>query len=85
MARLSRKFAVLCVALSAFVPLRMAAPAKAGVSSSSFTAEEWRKLEAGELVLRPSSRQQGGTRLMGGSSWQMIDAAPDAEIGRAHV
>ena len=48
------------------------------MSSSSFTAEEWRKLEAGELVLRPSSRQQGGKRLMGGSSWQMIDAAPEA-------
>jgi ribosome-associated toxin RatA of RatAB toxin-antitoxin module len=77
-ASLSRKFALLGVVLSALMPLHASTPAKAGVSSSSFTAEEWRKLDAGELVLRPSTRQQGGTRLMGGSSWQMIDAAPDA-------
>ena len=68
----------MCAALSVAALLLVAVQAKAGLSSSSFTPEEWRKLEAGELVLRPTSREQGSTRLMGGSSWQIIDAAPDA-------
>ena len=49
----------------------------AGVNSSHFTAEEWKRLDAGELVLRPTTRVKGDLRLMGGSSWQVIDAAPE--------
>jgi hypothetical protein len=69
---------LLCVVLSLLSPLTTPNKVRAGVSSSTFTSEEWRKLEAGELVLRPSTREQDGMRLMGGSSWQIIDAAPDA-------
>src|SRR6188472_4499201 len=68
---------VLCACLSVlsvpFAPNR----AHAGLDSSQFTADEWRKLEAGQLVLRPKTRMQGGLQLMGGSSWQVIDASPD--------
>jgi hypothetical protein len=49
---------------------------EAGVDSSNFTREEWRRLAAGQLVLRPAVQQKGGLRLMGGSSWQVIDAPP---------
>jgi ribosome-associated toxin RatA of RatAB toxin-antitoxin module len=54
------------------------APASAGVEPGTFTAQEWRKLEAGETVLRPATRMQGGVRMYGGSSWQVIDAPPSA-------
>ncbi len=54
------------------------APVQAGVdNSTNFTKDEWRRLDAGQLVLRPSTRFQGGMRLMGGSSWQVINASPD--------
>jgi hypothetical protein len=38
---------------------------------------ELARLERGELVQRAATEQRGGLRLMGGSSWQVIDAAPD--------
>jgi hypothetical protein len=71
------RFLICCACLSVlglpFVPSR----AFAGLDASQFTADEWRKLDAGQLVLRPKTRTQGSQRLMGGSSWQVIDAAPD--------
>jgi hypothetical protein len=51
---------------------------RAGLDSSNFTAEEWKRLDAGKLVSRPTTRVQGELRLMGGSSWQVIDAAPES-------
>jgi hypothetical protein len=71
----SSKSLALCLAL-ATLPTQ-AVTVRASVDSASFTAEESRRLEAGELVLRPSVRSQGSLRLMGGSSWQVIDASPD--------
>lgn len=62
---------MLCVVLWA------AGSAHAGFEASSFTRDEWRRLDAGETVLRPATRKQGGVRLFGGSSWQVIDASPD--------
>jgi ribosome-associated toxin RatA of RatAB toxin-antitoxin module len=51
--------------------------ARAGVDSTNFTAEESRRLDAGQLVQRPMVRNQGRLRLMGGSSWQVINARPE--------
>lgn len=48
-----------------------------GASDSSlFTPQEWQRLDEGKLVTRPSTRTKGSLRLMGGASWQVIDAAP---------
>jgi ribosome-associated toxin RatA of RatAB toxin-antitoxin module len=38
---------------------------------------ELARLERGELVQRTATERRGGLRLMGGSSWQVIDASPD--------
>lgn len=51
--------------------------ARAEVQSGELTGEEWGRLRAGELVQRPTTRVRGGVELMGGSSWQVIDASPD--------
>jgi hypothetical protein len=67
-----------CAALSLAIALTQAHSAKAGVDGGTFTPEEWRKLDAGEIVIRPATRKQNGLRLMGGSSWQVIDAAPSS-------
>jgi ribosome-associated toxin RatA of RatAB toxin-antitoxin module len=74
---LIRTLGVLCMALALFATPFAASRVYAGVDSSNFTADEWRRLEAGELVLRPVTRTQGGMKLMGGSSWQVIDAPPE--------
>jgi hypothetical protein len=39
---------------------------------------EKEKLAAGQLVTRPVEEEKNGLRLIGGSSWQLIDATPDA-------
>jgi hypothetical protein len=73
----SRTLFVGCVMLSVLgVPVG-AAKVRAGLDATRFTPDEWRKLDAGQLVLRPSSRSKGSLRLMGGSSWQVINASPD--------
>jgi hypothetical protein len=71
------RFALLCACLSAFSAPLGASRARAGLDPSQFTADEWRQLNAGQLVLRPKTKMQGGLRLMGGSSWQVISASPD--------
>lgn len=68
---------LVCAALSLAVALMQVDSARAGVDASTFTREEWRKLDAGETVVRPATRNQGGLRLMGGSSWQVINAEPE--------
>jgi len=55
----------------------LASSAAAGIGGSAFSDDEWRKLEAGELVSRKQSSRRGGLELLGGSSWQVIDAAPE--------
>jgi ribosome-associated toxin RatA of RatAB toxin-antitoxin module len=55
----------------------IASGAAAGIGGSAFSEEEWRRLEAGELVARKQTTRRNGLELMGGSSWQVIDAAPD--------
>lgn len=57
--------------------LALAASASAGIGGSAFSDDEWRKLEAGELVARKQAARRNGLDLIGGSSWQVIDASPD--------
>lgn len=45
---------------------------------SGFTAEERRRLEEGELIVRPVTRRRGSLRLIGGSSWQIVDLSASA-------
>jgi hypothetical protein len=52
--------------------------ARAGIDSSIFTPEEWQRLDHGQLVSRSMTRKQGSLKLMGGSSWQVVNAPPDA-------
>ena len=77
MGRSSSRLALLLCALLCALSVD-SRPASAGSEGGSFTANEWRKLDAGEIVLRPATRMQGGVRLHGGSSWQVIDAPPSA-------
>lgn len=49
-----------------------------GFSRAPFTAEEQQKLRAGELVARPTSETRGKLKLMGGTSWQIVNAAPES-------
>jgi hypothetical protein len=51
--------------------------ARADVDSSQLTREELGRLNAGELVQRPAVKMRAGVKLMGGSSWQLINASPD--------
>jgi hypothetical protein len=71
----SRWLALFCLA-ALFGGVAAASRVKAGIDSSNFTRDEWRRLAAGQLVLRPAVQNKGGLRLMGGSSWQVIDAPP---------
>lgn len=59
------------------VLLMLATHAAAGIGGSAFSDDEWRKLEAGELVARKQTSRRDGLELMGGSSWQVIDASPE--------
>ncbi len=77
MTGLIRTLGIVCAAMSLLLAPAGVTRVLAGVNSSNFTAEEWKRLDAGQLVLRPTTRTQGELRLMGGSSWQVIDAAPE--------
>lgn len=52
-------------------------PARANIDAAQLTHEELGRLKAGHLVLRPATRMRRGVKLMGGSSWQLIDASPE--------
>jgi ribosome-associated toxin RatA of RatAB toxin-antitoxin module len=68
---------LLCAGLSALAAPLVPSRARAGLDPSQFTAEEVKKLDSGQLVLRPKTQVHGGLRLMGGSSWQVISASPE--------
>lgn len=55
----------------------LASSAAAGIGGSAFSDDEWRKLEAGQLVARKQTSRRNGLELVGGSSWQVIDASPE--------
>jgi hypothetical protein len=53
-------------------------PARAGTDTQpQLSAAELQRLGEGELVERRLFREQGELRLMGGTSWQVIDAVPE--------
>jgi ribosome-associated toxin RatA of RatAB toxin-antitoxin module len=56
--------------------------AHAQSASSSFSAEERARLSRGELVVRREAQQRGELRMIGGTSWQVVDAPP-AEVWAA--
>lgn len=65
-------------ALGAALTLVGSAIAQQGSESSeAFSASERRQLARGELVSRPTTRRRGQLRLIGGSSWQVIDRSPE--------
>jgi ribosome-associated toxin RatA of RatAB toxin-antitoxin module len=45
--------------------------------AETFTAEETSRLAEGKLVTRPLRVRRGGVELIGGSSWQVIEAEPE--------
>lgn len=48
-----------------------------GDAGTSFSADERRRLDAGQLVTRAVSRRRGQLHLIGGSSWQVVDQPVD--------
>ena len=69
------RFALFCL----FATWLHGAPAFAeNVARKPFTSDERARLLAGELVTRPVTEQRFALRLIGGSSWQIIDAPPDS-------
>ncbi|HEX4354573.1 MAG TPA: SRPBCC family protein, partial [Polyangiales bacterium] len=44
--------------------------------SREFSSEEEAQLREGKLVVRPEERNVGRAHLLGGMSWQLIDATP---------
>jgi hypothetical protein len=52
------------------------AAAGSGHESDDFSSDELQRLDDGELVERKVEEDRGDLRLMGGTSWQVIDAAP---------
>ena len=54
----------------------------ARAQSGRFTAEERRRLVAGELVRRATTRTEHGSRYIGGTSWQRV-RAPQSEVWSA--
>lgn len=62
------------VALGLAAAAVSAAGAAAQSSSAPFTAAERRRLRAGELVKREVTRSEGPYHLVGGTSWQRVDA-----------
>lgn len=74
-----RLFAPTGLALTLLLALP-ATGARAG--GGELTARELQKLSAGELVTRPTEERRGRVRMIGGSSWQVIDA-PQQVVWRA--
>jgi hypothetical protein len=54
------------------------AHAVTGDAAGDFTADELQRLAHGQLVERRTTLERGDLRLMGGTSWQVIDAPPDS-------
>ncbi len=68
----------LALALALALALSSARPARAQQNGGTdFTADERAQLAKGELVTRPLRRATAGLDLIGGSSWQVIDADVD--------
>lgn len=74
------RLAVLALALVSFAePFPSFTSAE---SASDLSADERRKLRAGEIVVRPKNETRGRLELIGGTSYLVIDASPE-EVWRA--
>jgi ribosome-associated toxin RatA of RatAB toxin-antitoxin module len=56
----------------------LSSTAHVSAQDSGFSRDERTRLRQGELVVRSEARERGQHRLIGGTSFQVIDAAPDA-------
>jgi Polyketide cyclase / dehydrase and lipid transport len=63
--------ASLCVFLAALLPVEAS-------ETREFSSQEEAELRAGKLVVRPQTRNGRGVQMLGGMSWQMIDAPPSS-------
>lgn len=74
-----RRFPWPAAALGLLVATVCALPAiSSAQGGGTFTAAERQRLSRGELVVRRESQVRGELRLIGGTSWQVVDAPPDA-------
>lgn len=75
----SRRRTGVLVAVAALLGGAAAVPSwsVAQQADEGFSAEERRRLASGELVTRPVERQRGQRRLIGGSSWQVVNQPPE--------
>jgi ribosome-associated toxin RatA of RatAB toxin-antitoxin module len=71
---------LVCLSVSLF--LSSARGDASSTAKAPFSSSEQQQLRAGELVSRAAKEERGSLRLMGGNSWQVIDASP-AEVFRA--
>lgn len=70
-------FRTLSLALLACALVLAHGPAIARDAPSELTRNELRRLERGELVVRPSTERRGELRLIGGTAFQVVSASPD--------
>lgn len=74
--------AVALVALTSAMTMGALAPAgaeaQAAVASRPLSGAERARLARGQLVTRPTTQSRGSLELIGGVSYQVIDATPDA-------
>jgi hypothetical protein len=71
--RLACAVSALIGALAAWA---LVAPRAAAIESREFSSQEEALLRAGKLVVRPEQRTVGSAHLLGGLSWQVINASP---------
>jgi len=76
------RFLLGLIALSAVVVVPSDVDAQGDALRRSLTGSEMRRLERGRLVARRTSERRGGMLLIGGTSYQVVNLAPD-EIWRA--
>ncbi|MCC7537942.1 MAG: SRPBCC family protein [Deltaproteobacteria bacterium] len=78
MSRLPSRRDAVWVALAAAVASASIAGAQTQTADAPFDVDERRRMERGELVVRPEVRVIRGQRHVGGAAWVVIDATPDA-------
>ena len=74
MTPLSKRAATLALCVSVCVCLATARASE----TREFSSQEEAELRAGKLVVRPQVRTLRGAQFLGGMSWQLIDARPEA-------
>ena len=73
-----RSLTLLTSALAFSLSLALTLPRASAESASDLNAAERRKLRDGEIVVRPKTEARGRLQLIGGTSYLIVDASPDA-------